>query len=112
KVKNEEELFEQLTFHTDPVDENAETENILYELLLKSGIPLTAGIEDKDGYYLANDGEIALMLEKVDENIIRSVIVEKPKKVIILDRLFENNDQLKTNTALQMKDAEIDFRAV
>ncbi|MFH1674324.1 MAG: site-specific DNA-methyltransferase, partial [Pseudomonadota bacterium] len=46
KVKNEEELFEQLTFHTDPVDENAETENILYELLLKSGIPLTAGIED------------------------------------------------------------------
>jgi adenine-specific DNA-methyltransferase len=52
------------------------------------------------------------MLEKVDENILRSVIVEKPQKVIILDRLFENNDQLKTNTALQMKDAEIDFRAV
>lgn len=112
KVKNEEELFEQLTFHTDPVDENAEIENILYELLLKSGIPLTTGIEDKYGYYLANDGEIALMLGKVDENIIRSVIADKPKKVIILDRLFENNDQLKTNTALQMKDAEIDFRAV
>jgi len=112
KVKNEKELFEQLTFHTDPVDKNAETKNILYELLLKSGIPLTAGIEGKEGYYLANDGEIALMLEKVDENIIRSVIVDKPKKVIILDRLFENNDQLKTNTALQMKDAEIDFRVV
>lgn len=112
KVKNEEELLEQLTFHTDPVDENAKAENVLYELLLKSGIPLTAGIEDKEGYYLANDGEIALMLEKVDENILRSVIVEKPQKVIILDRLFENNDQLKTNTALQMKDAEIDFRAV
>ncbi len=101
-----------MTFHTDPVDENAEVENIFYELLLKSGIPLTAGIEDKEGYYLANDGEIALMLEKVDENIIRSVIADKPKKVIILDRLFENNDQLKTNTALQMKDAEIDFRVV
>lgn len=81
-------------------------------MLLKSGISLTARVEDKEGYYLANDGEIALMLEKVDENIIRSVIVEKPQKVIILDRLFENNDQLKTNTALQMKDAEINFRAV
>ncbi len=81
-------------------------------MLLKSGISLTARVEDKEGYYLANDGEIALMLEKVDENIIRSVIVEKPQKVIILDRLFENNDQLKTNTALQMKDAGIDFRAV
>jgi len=111
-IENEEELFEQLTFHTDPVDENAEVENILYELLLKSGIPLTAGIEDKEGYYLANDGEIALMLEKVDENILRSVIADKPKKVIILDRLFENKDQLKTNTALQMKDAGIEFKAV
>ncbi len=112
KVKNEEELFEQLTFHTDPVDENAEIENILYELLLKSGIPLTAKIEDKGGYYLVNDGEIALMLEKVDEKIIKAVIAKKPKKVLTLDRLFKNNDQLKTNTALQMKDAEIDFRVV
>lgn len=112
KVKNEEELFEQLTFHTDPVDENAEIENILYELLLKSGIPLTAGIEDKEGYYLANDGEIVLMLEKVDEEIIKAVMAEKPKKVITLDRLFKNNDQLKTNTALQMKDAGIEFKSV
>ena len=112
KVKNKEELFEQLTFHTDPVDENVETENILYELLLKSGIPLTAGIEDKEGYYLANDGEIALMLEKVDEEIIKAVMAEKPKKVITLDRLFKNNDQIKTNTALQMKDAGIEFKAV
>ena len=31
---------------------------------------------------------------------------------ITLGRLFNGNDQLKTNTALQMKDAEIDFRVV
>ena len=29
-----------------------------------------------------------------------------------LDRLFNNNDQLKTNTALQMKDAGIEFKMV
>ena len=28
------------------------------------------------------------------------------------DRLFKNNDQLKTNTALQMKDAGIEFKAI
>ncbi len=111
-VKTEEELFTQLTLHTDPVNENANTENILYELLLKSGVPLTARIEGKDSYYLVNDDEIALILKKIDDSIIKAVISEKPQKVITLDRLFKDNDQLKTNTALQMKDAEIDFRVV
>jgi len=111
-VKTEEELFTQLTLHTDPVDENAKVENILYELLLKSGVPLTARIEEKDGYYLVNESEIALILKKIDESIIKAVISEKPKKVITLDRLFKNNDQLKTNTALQMKDVGIEFKAV
>jgi adenine-specific DNA-methyltransferase len=111
-VKTEEELYTQLTLHTDPVDENAKIENILYELLLKSGVPLTARIEEKDGYYLVNESEIALILKKIDESIIKAAISEKPKKVITLDRLFKNNDQLKTNTALQMKDAEIDLRVV
>ena len=111
-VKTEEELFKQLTLHTDPVDENAKLENILYELLLKSGVSLTARIEEKDGYYLVNESEIALILKKIDEGIIKAVISEKPTKVITLDRLFEDNDQLKTNTALQMKDSEIDLRVV
>jgi adenine-specific DNA-methyltransferase len=111
-VKTEEELFTQLTLHTDPVDENAKIENILYELLLKSGVPLTARIEERGGYYRVNNGEITLLLKKIDESIIKAVIYEKPKKVITLDRLFKNNDQLKTNTALQMKDSEIDFRVV
>ncbi len=30
----------------------------------------------------------------------------------MLDRLFENNDQSKTNTFLQFKDAGVDFRTV
>lgn len=111
-VKTEEELFIQLTLHTDPVDENAKIENILYELLLKSGVPLTARIEEKDGYYRVNNGEIILILKRIDDSLIKAVISEKPKKVITLDRLFKNNDQLKTNTALQMKDSEIDFRVV
>jgi len=111
-VKTEEELYTQLTLHTDPVDENAKIENILYELLLKSGVPLNARIEEKDGYYLVNEDEIALILKIIDEGITKAVISEKPKKLITLDRLFKNNDQLKTNTALQMKDAEIDIRVV
>ncbi|MGR3178438.1 MAG: site-specific DNA-methyltransferase [Candidatus Anammoxibacter sp.] len=127
KVENADELVKQLTFHIDSVDEKAKTENILYELLLKSGVPLTAKIESKDGYFLVGNGEevkpqevrpqevrpqIALILEKVDAKIIKAVISVNPKKVITLDRLFKKNDQLRTNTALQMKDAGIEFKVV
>ncbi|MBN1861783.1 MAG: site-specific DNA-methyltransferase [Candidatus Thermoplasmatota archaeon] len=111
-VKTQEELVTQIEKFTDPVEEKSKIENILYELLLKSGVQLTIKIEEKDGYYLANDGEIALILDKVNENIIKTVISDKPQKVITLDRLFKNNDPLKTNTVLQMKDAEIDIKVV
>lgn len=111
-VKTEEELTEQLELHTDPVAEDSKNENILYELLLKSGTLLTAQIETKDGYYLVNDGEMVVILDKIDEGIIKNAISESPQKVITLDRLFKKRDPLKTNTALQMKDAEIDFRVV
>jgi len=112
KIETEAELVEQLQQHLEPLDEHAKTENILYELLLKSGVPLTAKIEAKNDYVLVNDNEIALMLEKVDKKMIKKIIDGKPQKVITLDRLFKNNDQLKTNTALQMEDAEIEFKAV
>ena len=41
--------------------------------------------------------------------IIDTIIKAQPQKVITLDNLFTGNDQLKTNTMLQMKDAGIDF---
>ena len=111
-IENEEQLIKQLQKHLEPLDEHAKTENVLYELLLKSGNPLTSKIIRGNGFFLVNDDELTLILEKINEKIIKNVITIKPKKVITLDRLFNNNDQLKTNTALQMKDAEIDFRVV
>ncbi len=112
KIDNEAQLVEQLQQHLEPLDENARTEDVLFELLLKSGISLTAKIEEKDGCFIVNENEIALILDKVDKNIIKKVIELAPRKVITLDRLFNKNDQLKTNTALQMKDAGIEFKAV
>ena len=67
---------------------------------------------NKTGFYHANDTEISLILEKIDMTIIQNVLEATPQKVITLDRLFNNNDQLKTNTALQMKDAGIEFKVV
>ena len=111
-IETEEELVAQMQKHLEPLDENAKTEDVLYELLIKSGVQLTAKIKENEGYILVNDNEIALMLEKADDKIIKQITAAKPQKVFTLDRLFKNNDKLKTNTALQMKDAGIEFKVI
>lgn len=105
-------LAEQMKLFVDPVSETATIENMVYELLLKSGKDLNSKIENKDGYFLINGNELALILEKVSQEIITEVMSEFPKKVIALDKLFKGNDQLKTNTVLQMKDAGIEFKTI
>lgn len=105
-------LAEQMKLFIDPVSESATIENMVYELLLKSGKDLNSKIDKKDGLYSINDSEMVLMLEKATQKIIDSVISLKPNKVIALDRLFKGNDQLKTNTVLQMKDAGIEFKTI
>ena len=57
-----------------------------------------------------NDNELILLLEKTEQKIIDSIIANKTKKVVALAKLFKDNDQLKTNTVLQMKDAGIEFK--
>jgi len=133
----DENLEQELELFTNPVREGSEKENMLYELILKAGYLLTDKVEfvvvipktwekqshsekpiasgknpRNDGYYSVNDGELIIALEEMNQEIIETIIAAKPKKVITLDQLFTGNDQLKTNTVLQMKDAEIDFKTI
>ena len=85
---------------------------MLYELILKAGYLLTDKVEVKDEYYSVNDGELIIELETMNQKLIDIIISAKPKKVITLDKLFTGNDQLKTNTVSQMRDAEIDFKTI
>lgn len=108
----EENLEQQLDAFTNPVREGSEKENMLYELILKAGYLLTDKVEEKEKYYSVNNGELIIALEEMNQKLIDSIISAKPKKVIALDKLFTGNDQLKTNTVLQMKDKEIDFKTI
>jgi adenine-specific DNA-methyltransferase len=105
-------LAEQMKLFVDPVSESATIENMVYEILLKSGKDLNSSIEKKGSYYKINNTEMILLLEKATQEIIDAVIDVKPIKVIALDKLFKGNDQLKTNTVLQMKDAGIEFKTI
>ena len=105
-------LAEQMKLFVDPVSESATIENMVYELLLKSGKNINSKIEKKQNYFSINENEMVLILEKASQEIIDLVIGSKPNKVIALDKLFKGNDQLKTNTVLQMRDASIEFKTI
>ena len=105
-------LAEQMKLFVDPVSESATIENIVYELILKSGKDLNCRVEKKDNMYSINNNELVLLLEKATQEIVDTVITKKPSKVIALDKLFKGNDQLKTNCVLQMKDAGIEFKTI
>jgi adenine-specific DNA-methyltransferase len=116
--KDKQALEEQMKLFVDPVAKNATTENMVYELLLKSGKDLNSTISHvstgstAEGFYAINETELILVLEKANQEIIDAVIASKPQKVIALDKLFKGNDQLKTNASLQMKDAGIEFKTI
>lgn len=66
----------------------------------------------EDGYYIINNQELFLMLEVAIQQVVDAILAEKPNKVIALDRLFKGNDQLKTNTVFQMRDAGVEFKTI
>jgi len=84
------------------VDPHATAEDILYELLLKSGFMLTEQIEQRTmaekTVYSVADGDLLICLEdEITEDLIQELAAAQPKQVICLDRAFAGNDQLKAN---------------
>ncbi len=92
---------------------------MLYEILLRAGFPLTAKVEILEiagqEIYAVEDQELFICLEyEILEDTVRQLLTyqPKPKQFISLDSSFRGNDQLKTNTQLQMRDHDIKFRTV
>jgi adenine-specific DNA-methyltransferase len=115
-VQDAETLKKQLSLFVDNVNPAAQQENILYELILKSGLDLNAKVEVKKSngkQYFIVDEKLAICLEeKITEKLVEKILAEKPEKVLCLDRAFAGNDQLKTNTALQMEAEKIEFKVI
>jgi len=53
-----------------------------------------------------------IALRGITQKIIDEIKGLKPKTFLCLDSLFNNDDQFKTNTALQLQDAGIEFTVI
>jgi adenine-specific DNA-methyltransferase len=95
-------LEKQLELHMDHIREGRTTEDLLYELLLKSGFPLTTPVEILsvlgNAIYSIAGGLFIICLEReLTLKLIRAIAEKKPERVVFLDEGFAGNDQLKAN---------------
>jgi adenine-specific DNA-methyltransferase len=95
-------LEQQLTFHVDHIREGRAADDIFYELLLKSGFPLTTPVETLTlvgkTVYIVAGGALMICLEReLTLELIRAIAEKKPERVVCLDEGFAGNDQLKAN---------------
>lgn len=105
-LKDTETLAQTLELFADNVLPDRSQEDILYEVILKSGQPLTAKIEKikvaGQQVFSINDGAMLVCLEDpIEEATLRGMLELTPAVMVALDKAFHGNDQLKTNIKLQ-----------
>lgn len=108
-------MLEKALFH---IDVNSSEEDILTEILIKSGFELTVKIEEisllNKKIYSVAEGALIICLEKdLTVDLITQIAKLEPARVVCLDSGFKEKDDLKTNAIQIMKSHGIDdFRTV
>ena len=95
-------LKQQLELHIDHIREGRTAEDILYEILLKSGFPLATPVEKvamegKTVFSVAGRALLICLERNLTLDLIRAMAEQKPERVVCLDEDFAVNDQLKSN---------------
>jgi adenine-specific DNA-methyltransferase len=95
-------LEEQLELHVDHIRQGRTPEDLLYEVLLKSGFELTTPVETLQlagtTVHAVAGGALLVCLEhELTLDLIRAIAERKPERVVCLDEGFAGNDQLKAN---------------
>lgn len=95
-------LVQQLELYIDHIKENRTNQDLLFEILLKRGFPLTTPVEvlnlvGKQVYGVAGNMMLVCLERDLNLDLIRAMADVTPECVVCLDEGFAGNDQLKTN---------------
>jgi len=108
KPDDRESLGQQLELHVDHIREGRSEQDLLYEILLKSGFPPTTPIEaltlEGKTVYSVGGGDLLVCLDRaLTLEVIRAMAARQPARVVCLDVGFAGNDQLKANAVQTFK---------
>jgi adenine-specific DNA-methyltransferase len=110
-------LQEQLQLSVDNINPHSDELDILYEIILKSGFPVTVPVEKLEiqgkALYSVDDRSLLICLDNnLTQELMNQLSEMEAARVVCLDRGFNGNDQLKTNTVERMKVQGVDFKTV
>jgi adenine-specific DNA-methyltransferase len=118
RPKDAEALAKQLELHVEHIRDGRTAEDLLYEVLLKSGFPLTTPIDSltlagKPVHSVADGALLVCVERELTLDVIRAMAERKPERVVCLDAGFAGNDQLKANAAQIFRSSGVtSFRTV
>ncbi len=118
RPKDGQSLIEHMSGHVEHMLRGRSAEDLLYEILLKSGFPLTTLVETLDlagkTVFRVAGGALLVCLDRdLTLDVIREMARLKPERVVCLDSGFAGNDQLKANAVLEFRDRGVtSFRTV
>ncbi|MBY0270622.1 MAG: site-specific DNA-methyltransferase [Burkholderiales bacterium] len=110
-------LAEQLQLYADNSGQARSEQDILYELVLKSGLPLSCKVTPVTvagaGAWSVDDNKLLILLNKlVSREVLRAMIALQPQQMLCLDAAFNGDDALKTSIVLEARSHGISFRTV
>ena len=117
------ELARQLELHVDHRRSESTPDDLIHEILLKAGFPLSTKVDTLklagSDVFSIQDGALLICLEKdITSELTDALADANPLQVICLDDGFKGNDQLKANAVqtfkarAQAEESEIVFRTV
>jgi len=114
---DEKKLEQQLFAQVEHVLPDRSSQDILFELMLKSRYELTATTESvkvgKCEVWKVASGEMVAVIDSgLTVDVIREIASWNPVSVVILDRCFAGDDSLKANARKIFEDSKIDLKTV
>lgn len=112
-VSDPEEIRQQTLANLDPLEEGATDDDLLTELLLKRGISPLAQIDQHDGFCLIPSEKLVICLaHPMTEELFTAILATKPSSIILLDRAFGDDINLKVNLLLQAERQGVEVEVV
>ncbi len=112
-VSDPEEIRQQALTNLDPLEEGTTDDDLLTELLLKRGISPLAQIEQHDDFCFIPSEKLAICLaHSMTEELFATILATKPSSIIILDRAFGDDVNLKVNLLLQAERQSVEVEVV
>ena len=112
-ASNPEEIRQQALANLDPLEEGTTDDDLLTELLLKRGISPLVQIDQRDGFCLIPSEKLVICLvHSMAEELFATILAAKPSSIIILDRAFGDDINLKVNLLLQAERQGVEVEVV